>query len=211
MPIKNLVFDLGQVILNLDFNATRTALEQLGIHNHAAMFGKYAGSPTFHQFEEGQITASDFFNYIRQEAALPHVSNEALIQAWNAMLKNIPEERIILLETLAENYQLFLYSNTNEIHYAYFKNYCVQHHNGLELDGLFTKAFYSHIFGKRKPNASSFLAMANDANINPQESLFIDDGEANIAGAAAIGMHTLHINAQCSIENNLTAYLQNNF
>ena len=207
MQIKNIIFDLGQVLLTLNFNATKQAFEAAGFTNHSIMFGKYSGSEAFHKFETGHLTAEAFYAEVKHVANMPQLSNQTILNAWNAMLGHVPLIRLQLLKKLKQHYKLLLYSNTNELHYNCFNTQFKSDYPNQNLNNYFNAVYYSHIFGYRKPNPQSFEKLLKAENILAHETLFIDDGEANINGAKSIGLHTLLINDNVTIENNLEQYL----
>jgi glucose-1-phosphatase len=211
MKLKNLIFDLGQVILDLDFNATKKAFEAIGFHNHADMFGKYSGNQTFLQFECGLVSEEAFYDTVKTVGNLHHMSNQQIAQAWNAMLLHVPPARLQLLTRLRGQYQIFLYSNTNCIHYKRFQEQFQIDYPAQQLDNYFDKAYYSHKFGMRKPNVESYKVLLDDAQIQAHETLFIDDGDANIEGAKQAGLHTLLVEPTFYIEDNLLDYLKEKY
>jgi glucose-1-phosphatase len=208
MKLKNVIFDLGQVILDLDFDATKKAFEAIGFANHADMFGKYSGNEAFHKFECGQINEAEFYETVKNVGNIHHIPNEAIANAWNAMLLHVPAARLQLLTRLRGQYQILLYSNTNIIHYNFFQQRFQNDYPAQHLNDYFDKAYYSHQFGKRKPNVESFQALLNDAQIQAHETLFVDDGDANIEGAKQAGLHTLLVEPAFYIEQHLLNYLK---
>jgi glucose-1-phosphatase len=205
--LRNIIFDLGVVLLDLDFKATQNAFETLGFANHSALFGKYSGSQFFHDFEEGKVTPEQFYEEIRNFAKLPQLSNEQIQTAWNAMLLTIPIHRVEYLQNLARQYKLFLFSNTNAIHYQSFTQTFNKQFPQLSFNTLFYKPYFSHTLGARKPKVSSYQLLLQKENLVASQTLFIDDGEANIEGAAAAGLNTLLLNQGECITQILPKYL----
>src|ERR1700682_4580197 len=148
--IKNIIFDLGGVIMDIDVKQTLHAFSRLGIKNIENYFGHGFAASFFSDHEAGRITDEDFLKEIKKLLTV-EVSDEAVIDAWNALLLRFPPERILLLKEIRSRYRLFLFSNTNTIHYNKFREIYRNSFSG-ELDDLFAKAYYSHSLGHRKPD-----------------------------------------------------------
>ncbi|SHF44383.1 putative hydrolase of the HAD superfamily [Mariniphaga anaerophila] len=188
--IKNIVFDLGKVLLNLDFNASIGAFTELGLNAEVVNNKQAYSDPIFYALETGQTTPEKFRNRIRQVLKKPSLTDLQIDQAWCAMLLDIPSERVQLLQQLGKQYNVYLFSNTNEIHISYLhKNFFDTYH--IEFPSLFVKDFYSHEIHDRKPELSSFQKVIKLAGIIPSETLFVDDLKENIAGAEKAGLKTL--------------------
>ena len=187
MAIKNIIFDLGGVLLNLDFGKTATAFTELGVQDFNDYFTQYHADPLFKQLEIGEVVGDNFYDDLREKAKIAAGNNE-IDTAWNAMLLDFPPERIRRLQKLAGEYRLFLFSNTNAIHHAAF------HHRfredfGFEFDSLFEKAYYSHLIAQRKPDLEAFVFVIKDSGTVPGETLFIDDTLPNIKAASEAGLY----------------------
>lgn len=187
----NILFDFGGVILNIDFSLTVEAFRELGIPEFDTVFSKFKQDNFMQDFERGIHPPDAFYAYIKR-LANASMSDLQVQHAWNALLLDYPQNRIELLKALSKKYGLFLLSNTNAIHYeAFQKDFTAQF--GFAFDTLFTAAFYSHLLGERKPDASCYLKTAKLAGIEPGETLFIDDTEMNIEAAKNLGFQTIHI------------------
>lgn len=197
MELKNLVFDLGGVLINLDFQKTANAFGALGVQDFDTYFNQFHANALFKQLETGATPEPDFYDNLRQLAAIS-ASDAAIDEAWNAMLLDFPQERISRLLQLRENYRLFLFSNTNSIHHRAFSAQFLRKF-GFELDSLFEKAWYSHLVGHRKPDAGAFAFMLEDAGLAPGQTVFIDDTLPNIEAAQRAGMTTLHVKPGVSL------------
>ena len=195
MAIKNIIFDLGGVILNINYQLTIQAFHQLGATHFVQDFTKNPEHAFFIDFEIGKITAAQFRNSLRECLKLT-VSDQVLDNAWNALLLDLPGERLTILRTLKQQYRIFLYSNTNEIHINEVFNICQRQHQLKSLNELFEQAYYSHILGARKPNPEGYLAILKENNLKPDETVFVDDLYLNIQGAQQVGLQTIHINEQ---------------
>lgn len=190
--IKNILLDLGGVLLNLSYPKTEAAFAELGLTNFHEHFSQFKASPLFEDLETGRISQQQFLDHFRTQTGLT-ASREEVFAAWNAMLLDFPAERIDWLSGLADRYGVYLYSNTNAIHYDAFQETFSLHYPGKPFDDYFNKAYYSHILGHRKPYVASYQALAADAGIHPGETLFIDDTLINIEGAQKAGFHGFHL------------------
>jgi putative hydrolase of the HAD superfamily len=190
--IRNIIFDLGGVILDIDIKKTQEAFKKIGFKNIEQLFGLGVAESFFKEHERGTITDDEFVEKIRKSS--DHAADDnAIIDAWNAMLLEFPKERIEFLQQLKKKYRLFLFSNTNGIHVEAFKKlYHTSFQNG-SLDDLFEKAYYSHIAGYRKPDHQSFRNILEDSNLKPEETLFIDDALVNVEAAREVGMKAIHL------------------
>jgi glucose-1-phosphatase len=190
--IKTIVFDLGNVIIDLDIERTWASLKHyLGDNFHEELKKIYPNRDIFIDFEIGIISEKLFFDTLREASEQP-LSIRTLKECWNAMLLTINPERFKMLSQLKKNYNVFLLSNTNETHVNFVDGYLqtVFGFSIKEFDArYFHRSYYSHIIHLRKPNLSIYDYVINDANINPAETLFIDDNEDNIKGVIKAGWH----------------------
>jgi glucose-1-phosphatase len=190
-PVKNIIFDLGGVLLNLDVAQTRDAFIKLGLTQIDELFRIGHAASFFKDYETGTISDEEFVEKARQ-LSFPGTSSDQVIDAWNVMLLDFPAERVQLLSQLKSKYQLFLFSNTNAIHLkAFHKSY--QDVYGTAMDDLFEKAWYSHVINKRKPDVAAYEYVINDSKLNAAETLFIDDALVNIEGARQAGLQPIHL------------------
>ncbi len=187
--IKNILFDFGGVLYNIDFAKTITAFEQRGFSSFENMFSQHKANAFFQNLETGKITPDEFYKTI-QAVAPKATTTEQIQNAWNALLLGYRTESLRFLITLKQHYNLFLLSNTNQIHYDYFTHQLQQKTPYNSLDSFFTKAYYSHKIGLRKPDTAVFEYVTNDAGILANETLFIDDTHSNFPNAEKLGMKT---------------------
>jgi len=198
-----IIFDLGGVVLNLNYDLTVQAFQDLSKENFSALYAQSQQDKIFDQFEIGQITAKEFRDYMRSFMGQPY-SDDAIDKAWNAMLLDLPIERIKLIEQLKKHYKVYLFSNTNEIHLNAFKKIISDQHGDSDLlEKLFDQAYYSHVVGKRKPNAEAFETVLNQHGLVASETLFIDDSIQHIEGAQKLGLQTIHLVNQDILDLNL--------
>lgn len=206
-PIRNIIFDLGGVILNINPQLTVEAFRSLGWRNFYEENNQTKGKELFYSLESGSSSPEVFRNSVRKIADIQR-NDEEIDTAWAAMILDIPADRIRYLEALKNSYRLFLLSNTNEIHRIKF-------HRDFEKDfgysfyDLFERNFYSHEMGMRKPNPQIYIQALTEAGLVPEETLFIDDMEENIESAKTTGMKVLHIIPGTLMEK-LPEYLNDN-
>lgn len=182
MAIKNIIFDLGGVVLNLDQQKTIRAFKKLG----ADLDQLNENSSLFTDFETGKIDANFFVDTLHAHLN-GTASKEAIIHAWNSMLLELPSERVDLINSLKKDYQLILLSNTNSIHI----DAVYQEHGKEVFESLFSKIFLSHEIGLRKPTVECYKHVLAAAGIKGEESIFVDDMPINIKGAEQAGIHTI--------------------
>lgn len=190
--VNTIIFDLGGVILNIDYHITAREFEKLGVEDFNNLYSQFKQSNLFDDLETGAVTPEEFRANFRAETGL-NVTDGQIDYAWNAMLLDLPQKRIELLQELSKHFQLFLLSNTNEIHY---KEYVakIERENGItDFNSLFTKAYYSHEIGLRKPDAAAFQLIVDENKLNTQNTLFIDDSPQHLVGAKQVGLQTHHL------------------
>ncbi|MGC4100816.1 HAD family hydrolase [Ferruginibacter sp.] len=189
---KNIIFDLGNVLLDIDYNKTVAAFEDLGFANFKSNYTPLKMDVVFEQLETGQITGEEFCSRIKAISKTP-LTDQQITDAWNALFLSFRLPSLAYLEQLAGQYQLYLFSNTNSIHYTAFESMFIKDTGKKSLDDYFTKAYYSHLIGHRKPEVAAYNYVVQDAGIKAEETLFIDDLPNNIEGArlAGLGAHLL--------------------
>jgi len=196
-PIKNIIFDLGGVILNIDFKKTEEAFRLLGLEDFASHISQFHITDFFENYETGKIDDPDFIEGMSKLIDKP-VEREKIINAWNALLLDFPPERIELLKKLKTKYRTFLLSNTNSIHHKEFQQRLFDKF-GVHLEDLFEKAYYSHAVKLRKPGAEIFELVLNENSLVASETLFIDDTASNFIEAQKLGIQVHHLVAGTSI------------
>ena len=186
---KNIIFDLGGVLLDIDYQKTIDAFKNLGIENFEAMFSQFKADELFEKLETGHVSETDFYSAIIKRTENP-ITNEEIDHAWNALILNFRAKSLDLLEQLSAHYKLYLLSNTNSIHLKYFKKLFTKETGKPLLDAYFVKAWYSNEVGLRKPNQDIFEFVLQDENLKAEETLFIDDTFINIETAQRLGFKT---------------------
>ena len=188
MKIRNIIFDLGGVLLNIDYQATINAFKDFGISHFDDLFTQTSQDHVFDYFDKGEISPEEFRNKIRRMAGLP-LTNESIDQAWNAMLLDLPWHRIDLLQGVKANYRTFLLSNTNAIHFPVFREYLHKAYGFDSLDAFFEKQYLSHEIGMHKPDREPFDLIIRENGLEPSQTLFIDDSRQHLESARAAGMY----------------------
>lgn len=191
MAIKNIIFDLGGVILNIDLRKTQDAFTSLGVKNIEEVFRMGHVDSFFKSYEIGTIDDAQFIESIQKLAGI-QVAPEIVIEAWNALLLDFPPERISFIKQLREKYKVFLLSNTSALHYTRF-NEIFKQEFGEPLDDLFDKAYYSHRINLHKPDTAAYRLITDENDLDPAETLFIDDSAANVEGAEKAGLKAIHL------------------
>ena len=191
--VSTLLFDLGGVLLNLDYSRTIQAFERIGGQEFQLRYSQAAQSSLFDDFEIGAIGKGEFRNGIRAFLDV-NVSDQKIDHAWNAMLLYLPSARVDLLKHLRSKYKLILFSNTNKIHLQRFREIIgEQYGDPFLLETLFDKTYYSHELGKRKPNTEAFETILNQHGLRAAEVAFIDDSIQHVQGAIAVGINAHHL------------------
>ena len=190
--IKNLIFDLGGVILDLSVESTLKSFADVSGIEPARIKQLFVNSTGFDSYEKGELTDSEFRDFVRKLYKID-ASDEVLDTCWNAMLVNIPLEKLQLLERLKETHNIFLLSNTSHIHVNYINDFVIKRVTKKSLDDFFHRSFYSYRMKMRKPDAEIFQQVLDEANLIPHETLFLDDNKANVDGASKLGINTVHV------------------
>ncbi len=202
--VKNIILDYGNVIFMIDFARVRESFRALGIKNVDDFFGHHGQDSLFDDFDKGEITAAQFREGVRQRANKPELTDEQIDTAWNSLLIGVPEGKHEILEELKQHYRLFLLSNNNELHYAYCMKHIQDVYGVQDNEQFFEKTYYSHLAGLRKPDLAIFERVLKENELDPAESLFIDDSPQHLEGAKALGIQT----ALCTKEHPLEAIVE---
>jgi putative hydrolase of the HAD superfamily len=200
--VRHIIFDLGGVLLNIDYKRTEDAFVQAGITNFAELYTQAAQTQLFSDFETGKITSEEFVAAIQKLCPQP-ITEQQIIDCWNAMLLDFPVRRLQILQQLCLYYDLFLLSNTNAIHEEAFNDILFRQHGIPTIGVFFHKAYYSHHVGLRKPSPEIFELILKEYDLNPAHTLFIDDSEQHIATANQLGIQTIHLTPDLTIEKDI--------
>ena len=195
--IKNIVFDLGGVIINIDPAMTAAAFSEITgksldeINERIKIFNLY------YRYEVGELDDEGFRTLIRDFIGAP-IEDKSINKAWNALLLDIPVERIKIIKKLKGNYRLFLLSNTNSIHFKEVENILLAT-TGDSFYNLFEKVYLSYEMELCKPDKEIYQYVLRDMNLNPHETLFIDDNLKNVEAASELGIKTVHLEPPTTI------------
>lgn len=197
---ENIIFDLGGVILDIDYNLTRNAFRNLGITDFDGMYSQAGADQLFQKLETGKISEESFYKELNRRTGL-NLLPEAIRIAWNAMLLNFREGSLHFLDNISSKYRIFLLSNTNYIHLTSFNKIFLIKKREKPFDKYFEKAFYSCEIGLRKPDRICYEWVLKETGINAGKTLFIDDSVQNIEAAKKVGLQTIHLDEGKYIEN----------
>ncbi len=205
--IKNIIFDLGDVILNIDIPKTVRAFAELSGHSDQHLQRVFTENELFRKFETGSLQEEGFRNLVREILEMPGLGDTDIDNAWNALLLDIPPARIALLQKLADRYNLYLLSNTSSIHITKV-NQILHETSGVgDLQQLFKKVYLSYEMGVMKPDSRIFQDVLEKAGIEAGETLFLDDNLANVEAAGKLGIHIIHVQKPTTILEYLSAYV----
>jgi putative hydrolase of the HAD superfamily len=185
--IKNLIFDFGDVFINLDKAVVPSGILKYGKSPEDARLIEVAN-----HYEKGEISSENFVTKVC--TILGEHRPEAIVSLWNSMILDFPEERLTFIEQLRESksYRLFLLSNTNDLHIKHVEE-TMGHSRYERFKNCFEGFYLSHELGMRKPDSEIFQFILNSNHLEPQETLFIDDTLEHILSAGTLGIQTWHL------------------
>jgi len=186
--IKNIIFDLGVVLLDLDFKRAKDKFFEIGLENFDTFYTTFNANSFFHDFETGKINKKQFITEIKK--LIPkQVDDKMVKEAWEAVIVGFPNKKIDFIKQISLRYKIFMLSNTNSIHAKkYEKEF--KEKAGKSLHQVFNKIYYSHEIGIRKPDLRTISIILKENDLNPQETLFIDDIEQNLEPARNLLLKT---------------------
>ena len=198
--IKNIIFDLGGVIYDIRYENIPEAFARMGAGNLVSLYSKAKQTDFIDRYEEGLISSDDFCEEIRRLSEVP-LTNEQIKEAWNAILIDVPVPRVDFLLKLKEHYNLYLFSNTNQFNYDCFTAHLKQKYGFDFFETIFKAAYFSHILHIRKPKVEGFQRIMQEQQLNPAETLFIDDSPQHVEGARRCGLQAYHLKDDEKIES----------
>ena len=211
--IKNLIFDLGGVIVPLNRIACLRAFDEVvGYKNFGEILSSYRQIGFFEKFENGDISSRKFRQIIRSNSSFIKdgkgriITDSEIDYSLNRFLCDIPQDKIETLLFYKDDYRLFLLSNTNPIGFPYSKE--LFKNKGYKMEEIFDKIFVSYKMKMLKPGEEIFLSVIKQAQIKPDETLFIDDAVANVESAAKLGFHTILYNPKDELYDKISEYLE---
>ena len=197
--IENIIFDLGGVILEIDYNRTRKEFEDLGVKHFDEMYSQQKANKLFRKLETGHISNEDFFKELDSITNL-NLTADQIRTAWDAMLLEFREDSLKFLGEIKLKYNTYLFSNTNFIHMEAFHKIFHRVERDHTFNEYFDKAFYSCEIGLRKPDLESYQWILDHLDIKAEKTLFIDDSIQNIEAAKKVGLQTVHLTPGMKIE-----------
>ena len=196
--IKSIIFDLGGVILNLNYSKTEDEFKKIGVLNFKEFYSQKKQTLLFDDFEKGKIKPEEFISSFKESENLK-IKEIDFINAWNAMLLEIPIEKLQFIDDLKKDYKIILLSNTNEIHIKKFEDDLKKNNMLAQFYKCFDKIYYSSRMGKRKPEENCFNQVLEENGLIAENTLFIDDSIQHIEGAKKAGIKTFHLEKNKSI------------
>lgn len=196
--IKSIIFDLGGVILNLNYSKTEDEFKKIGVLNFKEFYSQKKQTLLFDDFEKGKIKPEEFISSFKESENLK-IKEIDFINAWNAMLLEIPIEKLQFIDGLKKDYKIILLSNTNEIHIKKFEDDLKKNNMLEQFYKCFDKIYYSSRMGKRKPEENCFNQVLEENGLIAENTLFIDDSIQHIEGAKKVGVKTFHLEKNNSI------------
>ena len=206
LATKNLIFDLGNVLYDIDFKKMNEGFTSIGINDIETHFTLNQSHQLFLDLEMGFVNEQTFFDGFRALSNLP-LTNDQITIAWNSLLVGFRKSSIQWLKENNKIYPTFLYSNTNQIHCDHFIPEFEREVADYPFESLFQTPYYSHKMGMRKPDPISFTYILEKEGLVAGETLFVDDNEPNIIAAASVGLKVLHLKTGMMLENEIQAYL----
>ena len=187
--IKNLIFDFGGVLIDLDRARCINQFKSFGLNNVESLLDVCHQQGLFLQHEKGLVDDEAFRDYIRSQSGNPLLSDGQIDDAWNSFLVGIPSYKLEALLELRQHYMVYLLSNTNNIHWKWSVEHAFPH-KSFRVEDYFEKIYLSYEMKMAKPDAEIFQAVLDDANILPEETLFLDDSPANCETARSLVIKT---------------------
>ena len=188
--LKNIIFDLGVVLLNIDYALTAASFRKLGVQDFEKQYSYEGQQQLYNDYEKGFLSKEEFCERLRGICALP-LTDEQIASAWNSMLLDFPAEREALLARLGSRYRLFLLSNTNSMHVEAFTRSLREQFGYDIFEKHFEKAHFSSDIGMRKPDLEIFRHVLQSHGLEPEETLFIDDVQSNVDAARQVGIQAV--------------------
>jgi len=198
--IKAVVFDFGNVIINIDTERTFAAFAELTFKSAERVKKLFAEAAIFEKYETGFYSDDEFRDVVRQTLSYP-LNDQEIDAAWNALLLDVPAKRLAYLENLRFRYPVYLLSNTNAIHIEKCQQYFRARYNIADFRTLFSKVFLSYELGLWKPDYRIFRKVLEETGFKPEEVLFLDDNADNIDAARDMGIRGIKINPPESFED----------
>jgi len=191
-PFKNLIFDLGEVIIDIDYKQTISAFQKLAVVDFSSVVSYSAQNPVFDLYEKGKVSTPVFFDELRKYLR-PGTTDKEIEDAWNAIFQNFSAQKIELLKQLKTRYNTFALSNINEIHVASIDKAAQTKFGEAAFGNFFHRVYYSNELGLRKPEPEIYALVLEKEGLNAAETFFVDDKKENVEAARAFGIHAYQL------------------
>ena len=191
-PFKNLIFDIGNVIIDIDYAVPIREFQKLSTVNFSEIVNYSKQHEVFNRFEKGEISVKEFHDVLRQFFK-KDVSDEEILKAWNSILIHYPAEKFELLNTLKKSYRVLALSNINETHVNAINAAAVEQLEVKAFSDFFHKAYYSNEIGMRKPDLEIYEFVLQQENLNASETFFVDDKIENVEAAKQVGLQAFQL------------------
>ena len=206
--IRNLIFDLGGVLVSLNRQRCLNNFStQLGFDNFGDYLNAYAQKGFFAKFESGDINAEQFRNEVKERCTKEGVTDQMIDKALNSFLTHVDSYKVKLLLDLKQKYNLLLLSNVNPIAWSRCCELFLEAY-GVDIEDVFEKLYLSYEMGCSKPGKEIFEKLISDSGIVPEETLFIDDSVANIDAGKEFGLQGLFYDVDCNLEDEVYKVLE---
>ncbi len=195
--ITTLIFDLGGVIVDLDWERCVENFRKIGVSEMDALISTTLQRGFILQYERGEISSEEFRNEVRKYSDMD-LTDDEINYAWTSLLVHVPEEKLQLLRELKKKYRVLMLSNTNELSF----DFCEENFfnkNGFQTDDYFDKCYLSYKMGMNKPDADIFETLLAEENLKAEECLFLDDGIQNVKTARALNINAEYVKPYSSI------------
>jgi FMN phosphatase YigB (HAD superfamily) len=199
-PFKNLIFDLGEVIIDIDYRQTIIAFQKLAVVDFSTVVSYSAQNPVFDLYEKGKVSTPFFFNELRKYLR-PGTTDKEIEDAWNAIFQNFPQQKMELLKQLKTRYNTFALSNINEIHVASIDKAAKTKFGEATFGNFFHAAYYSNELGLRKPEPEIYALLLEKEGLKAGETFFVDDKKENVEAARTFGIHAYQLTNRDNLHN----------
>ena len=199
VKVRNVIFDFGGVLFEIDYHAPVREFKKIGFENFDEIYAQAAQTELFDKAETGKISNEDFYKEIHSYC--PNTTRQEVVDAWNSILLHLMPEKVKVVEnTQAAGMRVFLLSNTNAIHVAEFERMIEETFGLSKFKSYFEKVYYSNEIGIKKPYPETFLEVCKWNDLDPAETLFIDDSLQHVEGAKKAGLQVAHLKPDYTLE-----------
>lgn len=207
--IKNVIFDLGVVLLDVNYQRTIDAFTALGMDNPVESFSKHKQDDFFRKYERGHMTENEFLKGLSKRTGVADLYK--LRDAWCEMLGGFPKEKYDFIKKFGEDFSLFILSNTNQTHQIWFEKKIDEQYGWKNFTNCFVHIGYSHQINQRKPDKEAFQYLLDTYDLNPRETLFVDDTLDHVHGARKLGLQALHYKDDQDLRDLVVSQIERDF